>query len=135
MLAMIEADRLGQMRTGAASGVATKYLARASADVLGVYGSGWQAMEDLTVTLTIARWAETPLAGVIVTSVDRDGTLSGPDLGLLRETLDVAGLVNTSQGCWFGTVLDYHAFTGSEVTQTHFGWDYTGPRGSLPFPT
>ena len=43
MLAMIEADRLGQMRTGAASGVATKYMARAEADTLGVYGSGWQA--------------------------------------------------------------------------------------------
>jgi alanine dehydrogenase len=43
MLAMIEADRLGQIRTGAASGVATKYLARESADTLGVYGSGWQA--------------------------------------------------------------------------------------------
>jgi ornithine cyclodeaminase/alanine dehydrogenase-like protein (mu-crystallin family) len=43
MMAMIEADRLGQIRTGAASGVATKYLARESADTLGVYGSGWQA--------------------------------------------------------------------------------------------
>src|SRR6185369_381481 len=47
MLAMIEADRLGQMRTGAASGVATKYLARAAADVLGVYGSGWQAESQI----------------------------------------------------------------------------------------
>jgi ornithine cyclodeaminase/alanine dehydrogenase-like protein (mu-crystallin family) len=43
LLAMIEADRLGQMRTGAASGVATKYMARADAATLGVYGSGWQA--------------------------------------------------------------------------------------------
>lgn len=47
MLAMIEADRLGQMRTGAASGVATKYLARVDADTLGVYGSGWQAESQL----------------------------------------------------------------------------------------
>src|SRR5215475_7883468 len=31
LLALIEADKLGQMRTGAASGVATKYLARADA--------------------------------------------------------------------------------------------------------
>src|SRR5262249_57249365 len=29
LLAVIEADKLGQMRTGAASGVATKHLARA----------------------------------------------------------------------------------------------------------
>jgi ornithine cyclodeaminase/alanine dehydrogenase-like protein (mu-crystallin family) len=47
MLAMIEADRLGQMRTGAASGVATKYMARKDADTLGVYGSGWQAESQM----------------------------------------------------------------------------------------
>lgn len=47
MLALIEADRLGQMRTGAASGVATKYMARADATTLGVYGSGWQAESQI----------------------------------------------------------------------------------------
>ncbi len=41
--AIIEADRLGQMRTGAASGVATKYMARQDASVMGVFGAGWQA--------------------------------------------------------------------------------------------
>lgn len=41
--AIIEADRLGQMRTAAASGVATRYLARAEAGTLGVIGTGWQA--------------------------------------------------------------------------------------------
>jgi ornithine cyclodeaminase/alanine dehydrogenase-like protein (mu-crystallin family) len=40
---LVEADRLGQIRTGAASGVATKYLARAEAGTLGVIGAGWQA--------------------------------------------------------------------------------------------
>src|SRR2546430_12198498 len=43
LLAMIEADRLGQMRTGAATGVASKYLARADASGLGLLGAGWQA--------------------------------------------------------------------------------------------
>jgi ornithine cyclodeaminase/alanine dehydrogenase-like protein (mu-crystallin family) len=43
LLAIIESDYLGMMRTGAASGVATKYLARADADVLAIFGSGWQA--------------------------------------------------------------------------------------------
>jgi ornithine cyclodeaminase/alanine dehydrogenase-like protein (mu-crystallin family) len=41
--AVVEADRLGQLRTGAASGVAAKYLARAGASTLGVIGCGWQA--------------------------------------------------------------------------------------------
>jgi alanine dehydrogenase len=43
LLAMIEADRLGRLRTGAASGVATRHLARADASVLAVFGSGHQA--------------------------------------------------------------------------------------------
>lgn len=43
LLAVIEADRLGQLRTGAASGVAARHLARADARTLGVIGSGWQA--------------------------------------------------------------------------------------------
>ena len=41
--AVIEADKLGQLRTGAASGVAAKYLAREGARTLGVLGCGWQA--------------------------------------------------------------------------------------------
>ena len=40
---MIEADYLGMMRTGAASGVAARWLARPDAAVAGVFGSGWQA--------------------------------------------------------------------------------------------
>lgn len=42
-LAIIEADRLGQIRTGAASGVATKFLARKDAFTLGIIGTGYQA--------------------------------------------------------------------------------------------
>ena len=45
--AIVEADRLGQIRTGAASGVATKYLARLDADVVGCYGTGYQAETQL----------------------------------------------------------------------------------------
>lgn len=41
--AVIEADRLGMMRTAAASGVATRCLARTEARVLGMFGAGWQA--------------------------------------------------------------------------------------------
>ena len=40
---MIEADKLGQLRTGAASGVAAKFLAKPDARTLGVIGCGWQA--------------------------------------------------------------------------------------------
>jgi ornithine cyclodeaminase/alanine dehydrogenase len=43
LVAVIDADKLGQLRTGAASGVAARYLARAGASSLGVIGCGWQA--------------------------------------------------------------------------------------------
>ena len=43
LAAVIEADKLGQLRTGAASGVAAKYLAKSDARTLGVIGCGWQA--------------------------------------------------------------------------------------------
>jgi alanine dehydrogenase len=42
-LALIEADALGQLRTGAASGVATKYLANPNASRVGLFGAGKQA--------------------------------------------------------------------------------------------
>lgn len=47
LLAMIEADHLGRLRTGAASGVATKYMARPDANRLGLIGSGRQARTQL----------------------------------------------------------------------------------------
>ena len=43
LAAVIEANRLGQLRTGAASGVAAKHLAKPGARSLGVIGCGWQA--------------------------------------------------------------------------------------------
>jgi alanine dehydrogenase len=43
LAAVIEADKLGQLRTGGASGVAAKYLAKSNARTLGVIGCGWQA--------------------------------------------------------------------------------------------
>lgn len=46
--AVIEADKLGQLRTGAASGVAAKFLAKSSARTLGVIGCGWQAESQVS---------------------------------------------------------------------------------------
>ena len=47
LLAVMEAGRLGQIRTGAASGVATKYMARPDARTVAVIGSGYQAETQL----------------------------------------------------------------------------------------
>src|SRR6266568_4588045 len=45
--AVIEADKLGQLRTGAASGVAARHLAKPGAATLGVIGCGWQAASQI----------------------------------------------------------------------------------------
>lgn len=47
LVAVIEADTLGQLRTGAASAVAAKHLAREGARSLGLIGCGWQAESQL----------------------------------------------------------------------------------------
>jgi ornithine cyclodeaminase/alanine dehydrogenase len=45
--AIIEADWLGRMRTGAASGVATQFMARADSSEVGIFGAGAQARTQL----------------------------------------------------------------------------------------
>jgi ornithine cyclodeaminase/alanine dehydrogenase-like protein (mu-crystallin family) len=47
LLAIIEANRMGQIRTGAATGVATNLMARADATDVGILGSGSQAPTQL----------------------------------------------------------------------------------------
>ena len=47
MTALLEADLLGQFRTGAASGVATRKLARPEASTVGLFGTGKQARTQL----------------------------------------------------------------------------------------
>lgn len=58
LLALIEADKLGQMRTGAASGIATKYLAKQSAKTVGIYGTGWQARSQLEAVCAVRKIEE-----------------------------------------------------------------------------
>jgi ornithine cyclodeaminase/alanine dehydrogenase-like protein (mu-crystallin family) len=53
LAALIEADYLGKMRTGAASGVATKFMAREEAKVLGLIGSGSQASTQMQAVCAV----------------------------------------------------------------------------------
>ncbi len=53
-LAIIEANALGQIRTGAASGLATSLLARPDARTLAILGSGFQARTQLEAVLLAA---------------------------------------------------------------------------------
>lgn len=53
LLALLEADWLGRVRTGAASGVATRHMAREGAATLGVFGTGRQAETQILAVCAV----------------------------------------------------------------------------------
>lgn len=53
LLAIVEADALGRLRTGAASAVASKYLSKRSPRILGIIGSGKQARTQALAVATV----------------------------------------------------------------------------------
>jgi len=55
LVAVIEAEYMGQLRTGAASGVATKYLARQNSSVAAIIGTGGQARTQLEAIALVRR--------------------------------------------------------------------------------
>lgn len=66
-LAVLAADRLGMMRTAAASGVAARWLARPDSEVAGVFGAGWQAEGHIEAICAVL-----PLRRVKVHARDRE---------------------------------------------------------------
>jgi ornithine cyclodeaminase/alanine dehydrogenase-like protein (mu-crystallin family) len=52
---IVEANLLGMTRTGAAGGVAAKWLARPDAKVVGVFGSGWQAQGQIDALAAVRK--------------------------------------------------------------------------------
>lgn len=67
LLAFIEADHLGRLRTGAASGVATKYLSPPGVSTVGVIGSGRQAKTQLHAITRVR-----PIRAALVYSPNQD---------------------------------------------------------------
>ncbi len=57
-LAILEANYLGQIRTGAVSGLATRYMAREDASTVAIIGSGFQARTQLEAILAVRRISE-----------------------------------------------------------------------------
>jgi ornithine cyclodeaminase/alanine dehydrogenase-like protein (mu-crystallin family) len=54
-LALVEANHLGQIRTGAASGLATRLLAAKNASSVAIIGSGFQAARQLEAMLAVRK--------------------------------------------------------------------------------
>ncbi len=45
--------------------------------------SGWLDTDPVVLKALVGRWRDLPLAGIILTCIDRDGTMTGPDLTTL----------------------------------------------------
>jgi phosphoribosylformimino-5-aminoimidazole carboxamide ribotide isomerase len=54
--------------------------------------SGWTETEALDISQLIPRWNVLPLAGIILTCTERDGTLAGPDIDTLARVLGMTHL-------------------------------------------
>ena len=54
--------------------------------------SGWVEIESTDVEDLIERWNALPLAGVVLTATERDGTMAGPDLEALARVRSMSKL-------------------------------------------
>ncbi|MHB1981041.1 MAG: ornithine cyclodeaminase family protein [Sulfobacillus sp.] len=81
--ALVEADSLGQIRTGAASGVATKFLARPDSHRVTIFGAGWQAASQLAAMVRVR-----PIDRILV--IGRDPGRRDAFVLAMRQELNVA---------------------------------------------
>jgi phosphoribosylformimino-5-aminoimidazole carboxamide ribotide isomerase len=64
---------------------------RSGADALEAAVAGWTDGAGVSVTDVLSAWRDAPLAAVVLTAIDRDGTGAGADLDALRAVLDATG--------------------------------------------
>ncbi len=86
LLALIEADYLGRMRTGAASGIATKYMAREDAHIAAVIGTGGQARTQLEAVAAVRKLSSVRAYGRDPERRARFAQECGEQLGLQVES-------------------------------------------------
>jgi len=82
LTAMIQANKLGQMRTGAASAVATRYMSRRESSRLGVFGTGWQARAQVQAICAVR-----PIKTIVAYSRNAENRLK-----FCKEMTDMMGI-------------------------------------------
>ncbi|GAC1664957.1 MAG: ornithine cyclodeaminase [Candidatus Acidiferrum sp.] len=71
LLVLMEGDSLGRLRTGAATGVATKYLARDDASVAAIIGTGGQARTQIEAIAAVRRLSSVRAYGRSATKLQK----------------------------------------------------------------
>jgi alanine dehydrogenase len=98
LVGVLEAELLAQVRTGAASGVATRLMARPDSRVMTLFGAGWQARAQLDAICRVLPSLErvnvigrSPAR--VATFIDEMGALLGPGGPRLVAATDVEAAV------------------------------------------
>ena len=92
LLSIMGADTITRLRTGAASGVATKYLAREDSQTLGIYGAGVQARTQLE-GVTLVR----PIKTVKAYDVSKERLKAFSKEMSAKLGIDITAVIDTSE--------------------------------------
>ena len=93
-LAIIESNFMGQMRTGAASGIATKYQSRPDSATVGIYGTGDQARTQLEAICAVR-----PIRRVLAFSRDSEHRLAFANEMSEKLEIEVQPVSKPEQAC------------------------------------
>ena len=101
--AIVEAFALGQMRTGGASGVATRWLAAENADELAIIGTGKQAITQVAAVLAVRPVRRVRVYGRNQERSNQFAKRIEAELGV--ESIAAAGIAEASKGAPIVTVV------------------------------
>ncbi|MCS7364783.1 MAG: ornithine cyclodeaminase family protein [archaeon GB-1867-035] len=97
LLAIMEGGFITAMRTGAVSGVATKYLARKDSKVVGVFGAGVQARTQLMAVCEVRPIEEARVYDIYKHAAERYAEEMSKELGINIKVVDEA--LDAVKGC------------------------------------
>jgi ornithine cyclodeaminase/alanine dehydrogenase-like protein (mu-crystallin family) len=89
-LLVMDADVLTDLRTAATSAVATRLMARTDSGVLGIFGTGRQALAHLSVVLTVRKFAEVLVCGSSLARSAAFAEMASEKCGLPVRAVDAA---------------------------------------------
>lgn len=116
LLSLIEADYMGQLRTGAASGVATKFLARQDGSSAAIIGTGGQAKTQLEAIAAVRKLTSVRVYGRDVARRDSFCREMSAALGFHVESASsAAGAVRDARIVCTATTASQPVISGADL--------------------
>jgi alanine dehydrogenase len=116
LVAQIEADYMGQLRTGAASGVATKFMARRDARIAAIIGTGGQARTQLEAVAGVRKLEVARAYGRDVTRRDKFCSDMAERLGIpVQAAASAAQAIEGADIVCTATTASQPVVTGSDI--------------------